>query len=103
MRSGYIFRVFLPGPHGRPIGESGTLPTNIEPRLAEQMMAAVAWPAKRGKTGTRAFLVNASGDIYYCADGPYGGRNAPEPEDLSAPPSPPGRRARDGNHWWRLQ
>ena len=73
-------------------------------------MVAMAWPVEKGKTGHRTFILNTNGEIFYCGDGGYGGRNAPaadilcfEPGNLMSRALPNGALARDGLHWYRVR
>jgi prepilin-type N-terminal cleavage/methylation domain-containing protein len=71
-RSGYCFRVYLPGPAaggivpgvpenaGGGAGGAGGFP---DPGNAEVFWCAYAWPTDLGQTGTRAFFVNEEGDL----------------------------------------
>ena len=105
LRSGYIFRAFLPGKGGVPIGESKRRGL-VYADLAVDHMVVLAWPVERGKTGNRAFLLDAEGNIYTCADSPYGGRSQPPPDilcstegNLTSRKLPAGTSARDGHRW----
>lgn len=70
-KSGFIFKMFLPGLAGAPTAE---MPTDgmgggggpfapPDDNLAEGVWCAYAWPAVKDSTGTRAFVVNQSGDV----------------------------------------
>jgi prepilin-type N-terminal cleavage/methylation domain-containing protein len=66
-RTGYLFRVALPGPAGVPATESltgGEDPASpVDANLAEAIWVAYCWPSVRGTTGFRAFMVNQAGAI----------------------------------------
>lgn len=66
-RSGYLFRVFLPGLAGVGIPEAAAggaeLATLPDADLAEAVWCAYAWPVNHGNTSNRAFFINESGDI----------------------------------------
>jgi hypothetical protein len=69
-------------------------------------MAVVAWPISHGTTGRRAFLLTASGRIWECDDGDYGGRTAPPPDirnsqegNLASRPVSRAATSRDGFTW----
>lgn len=84
-RSGYHFRLLLPGKNGAPTAEVATggakdLPLAAD--LTEQHWCCYAWPAKAGQSGQRAFFINDSGDVLVCQnkDGNYSGATkAPKP------------------------
>jgi hypothetical protein len=110
MRLGYIFRVFLPGRNGKPIGESRKADHDVDPNFAERFVVVAAWPVEKGKTGRRAFILNTNGEIFFCADGTYGGRNQPKADVLSFEPGNLASRtladgvvARDGLRWRRVR
>ena len=68
--NGYYFRIFLPGPGGDLVHESGPetpLPT-VHSASSEILWCAYAWPVERGVTGNRTFFVSHSGDIFAQAD-----------------------------------
>ena len=68
-RSGYMFKVFLPGPSGSAISEPqsatatfvGT--TGVDNDLSETSYSCYSWPASFGNSGNRSFFVNQGGDI----------------------------------------
>jgi prepilin-type N-terminal cleavage/methylation domain-containing protein len=66
-RSGYLFKMVLPGAAGIAVCEtaSGTfLPAaGVDNDLAETTWCAYAWPASYGNSGNRTFFVNQGGDI----------------------------------------
>jgi prepilin-type N-terminal cleavage/methylation domain-containing protein len=61
VRSGYIFKMFLPGAAGIFVDES--TPANVDASLAEVVWACYAWPSAYGNSGKRVFLVTQSGDV----------------------------------------
>ncbi len=66
VRSGYVFRIFLPGPAGAFAGEAATgggAGVAVDPPSAEVLWACYAWPSSLGNSGNRAFFVNQGGDI----------------------------------------
>ncbi len=70
-RSGYYFRLYLPGPGGvgqreRPLGGISTGVT--DPNLAEFAWACYAWPANYGISGRRTWFVNQVGEILSADD-----------------------------------
>ncbi|MBI1852383.1 MAG: type II secretion system protein [Planctomycetes bacterium] len=66
-RTGYLFRVVLPGLGGVPATEAATggedAAAPVDSNLAEAIWVAYCWPSVRGTTGFRAFMVNQSGAI----------------------------------------
>lgn len=83
-RSGYVFRVFLPGPpeadgtapgvpepvpHGFPADGGKT----VDPGLAETIWCCYAWPATYGESGMRTFFTNQTGDTFACDVEAYSG------------------------------
>jgi hypothetical protein len=111
-RSGYCFRVFLPGRNGthvterasprrsvvvpRPVDRRSGCPGcdtrrvamaevalagPIETDAAEQRWYAYAWPIHAGRTGTRSFYIDQSGDILATGDPLPGPPHAPPPRD----------------------
>jgi hypothetical protein len=92
VRSGYCFRVWLPGKDGAPVGESeaGGLPAPaIDAKAAETLWCVYAWPAEAGRTGQRAFFLDQSGNVHGClnTDGRYSGSKAPAPDAVREPGS----------------
>jgi len=81
MRSGYCFRMFLPGKDGAPIPENdtgGAKGAAIDPAWAETVWCCYAWPATAGESGQRVFFINHTGDVLAAANGNglYSGREA---------------------------
>lgn len=108
-RSGYRFRIFLPGRDGENVAEtSGTgLAEGVtDPDRAELGWRAYAWPTHPA-AGHRSFFVDERGEIFTTTDPRYVRASGPAPDAaLSAPLSPdaqalpPGsRHGRDGNRW----
>ena len=65
-RSGYLFKVMLPGAAGIAVTETaGTaaFSTPVDNDLVETTWCAYSWPASYGNSGNRSFFVNQSGDI----------------------------------------
>ena len=65
-RSGYVFQMFLPDAKAHGLAEahtggSGEVP--VDHGQAEVLWCCYAWPTDCGKSGTRAFFVNQSGDV----------------------------------------
>lgn len=82
-RSGYLFRVYLPGAAGAWLGEDG--PQDPYPPVssnwAEGYWAIYAWPQSYEYSGIRTFFLNQNGDILGCSNRTrYSGRGgAPAP------------------------
>ncbi len=75
-RSGYLFHIILPGAGGIGVLEiSGTqaLAAYLDTDLAETTWCCYAWPIETGRTGTRTFFINQTGDIVGCDNGLYSG------------------------------
>ncbi len=110
-RSGYIYRLYLPGTGGVGVTElpGGGASTAVDADLAEATWCVYAWPQRVGVTGRRTFFTNQGGDILFTADPLYSGLGAPIPAGAAlAEPGPPGNivgpvavgsTARDGNVW----
>ena len=65
-RSGYLYKMMLPGVGGAAVGETATSPiltAASDPDLAETTWCAYAWPANYSTSGNRSFFVNQAGDI----------------------------------------
>ncbi len=72
VRSGYVFRMFLPQtPQGLCVAEApdgGSDRLGVDSDLSEVVWRAYAWPTEAGKTGSRAFFVDQSGDVLACSN-----------------------------------
>jgi len=83
-RSGYCFRVFLPGKDGAAIPENvngGAKGAAIDPGNAEAQWCCYAWPAEAGKSGQRTFFINQAGDVLAAGNGKKmysGAKKAPD-------------------------
>jgi prepilin-type N-terminal cleavage/methylation domain-containing protein len=85
-RSGYFFKVFLPGIAGLAVSEQDANPTNvtggggaIATDLTETTWCAYAWPANHGQSGNRTFFVNQTGDVTNTESSAYTGSGAINP------------------------
>ncbi|MGH2670221.1 MAG: hypothetical protein ACRDH5_14085, partial [bacterium] len=74
------------------------------------VLIVVAWPADKGATGNRAFVMDAFGAVHACGNGPYEGRGAPPPDvlhsqeqNLASSPRTAGTAPRDGCLWERIR
>ncbi len=91
--SGYLLQLFLLDRQGRWVGEhatgSGGRGVAVDPDRAEQQWCALAWPARAGWTGQRAFFVDQYGHVFAHAnaDGAWSGAAAPRPWATPQPPA----------------
>jgi prepilin-type N-terminal cleavage/methylation domain-containing protein len=77
-RSGYIFKLFLPGAAGIGVEEvpgTGSF-VALDSDLAETTWCGYAWPANYGNSGNRTFFVNQTGDITSTDVSTYTGNTA---------------------------
>ncbi len=111
-RHGYHFRIYLPAEDGTPIGGHFKLKSinRVDGDLAESIFYAVAWPAERGTTGNRAFLLDYRGQIYETKVHPYTGTKGPRADllceqkrNLASRPLKRGEPTRDGCDWTRAR
>ena len=75
-RSGYFFRVFLPGAEGAPVVEpmaGFTAASGVDPDLAETTWCAYAHPVNYNQSGNRTFFTNQAGDVLGCEVNTYSG------------------------------
>lgn len=89
LRSGYLYRVYLPDAHGAGVGEpsGGFAPGMLSPDLAETTWCLYAWPDRYGKTGTRTFFVNQGGDTLATDAPAYSGSGHGPDADAAFQPS----------------
>jgi len=109
---GYYFRVYLPAEDGTPVGGHAKRARikRVDGDLSEAIMVVSAWPVSQGTTGKRSFIMDASGIVWTCEDGPYGASHAPPPDVNNRQPGNLASRtrtslepARDGFHWTKLR
>jgi len=63
-RSGYFFRIYLPGSAANSVVADAAGGTwLVEPDLAETTWCCYAWPVNYGNSGNRTFQVNQTGDV----------------------------------------
>jgi hypothetical protein len=74
-RSGYLFRLYLPGPAGLPVPEprEGFRAASLDATLGETTWCCYAWPVAHGTSGNRTFFVNQGGDVLGTEDARYSG------------------------------
>ena len=108
-RSGYLFRIYLPGASGQGIGEpdGGFGPdAGVDAQRAESVWCIYAWPKDPESAGARVLFTNQNGDILEAEDGRYvGAGNGPkadaafvDPNDITGRVAV-GAKGRDGNVW----
>lgn len=113
-RSGYLYRIFLPGRGARMLGERdrGGSADGIDADRAELGFICYAWPVELRSTGNRVFVVNQDGDLLFSDNGYpnqfYSGPDrAPLPDAACAEPATllevdaenPWREGQDGGFW----
>jgi len=120
VRSGYVFRIHLPGARAGGkvpgIAENGGGGAELggekpDHDLCEGLWSVYAWPLEAGKSGVHAFFVNQEGDLFWTQneDGAYSGEvhaplfdavhDARRPGDMQAPMPEPGEKSNDGHVW----
>ncbi len=64
-RSGYFFRMFLPGAGAAPLGEGSKTAAYlaVDADLAQGYFGVYAWPVSFGRSGTRTFFINQDGAL----------------------------------------
>jgi len=74
-RSGYLFKMMLPGLLGAGVEEvsTGALGAALDNDLTETSWCCYAWPTSYSTSGNRTFFVNQSGDIIGCDVAAYSG------------------------------
>jgi prepilin-type N-terminal cleavage/methylation domain-containing protein len=116
MRSGYLFRVFLPGVAGVGVGETEIFPLHgsVDSGLAAATWCAYAWPVRYATSGDRTFFAEPGCDVLGVDSPTYDGvgrfegdacgsafrRGAGAFGSIVAEPAV-GTRGRDGNVWTR--
>ena len=81
-RSGYFFKMYLPGPAGVAVGEpqaTGFLPAILDSDLAETTWCCYAHPVNFNQSGNRTFFTNQAGDVLACEDLAYSGAGTGPP------------------------
>jgi len=109
-RSGYLYRIYLPGSGGVGVGEptEGFPADSVATDLAETTWCMYAWPEKYGTTGTRTYFTNQGGDVLWTDASAYSGPGAGPAPDAAYLPEVRGRivgraaiglKGVDGNVW----
>src|SRR5437870_7594592 len=81
-RSGYFFRMYLPGPAGAGVAEpqAGFTAAILNADLSETTWCAYAWPVNYQQSGNRTFFTNQGGDLIATEKNTYSGTgNGPVP------------------------
>jgi len=113
VRSGYVFRIALPGATGEPVAErtEGGPPLDVDVRMAEQYWIAYAYPVDPGATGGQVFFVDQTGHMLSSTnDSPDQLYSIDVPPPLDAafaandrPLSNGGHIGQDGGYWTLVQ
>ncbi len=92
-RSGYFFRVYLPGAAGVGVGEpqTGFTAALINPDLVETTWCAYAWPVNYGQSGNRTFFTNQGGDVVATEKSTYSGTAVGPASDAAFKPADAGK------------
>jgi prepilin-type N-terminal cleavage/methylation domain-containing protein len=86
-RSGYLYKMFLPGASGVGVEETqsgATVAANVDNDLCETTWCAYASPANYSTSGNRTFFVNQQGDITTTDSSTYTGTNIIGPANAGA-------------------
>ena len=79
-RSGYFFRMWLPGAAGVGVGEPQAgyaAGSGVNADLAETTWCLYAWPVNFGQSGNRTFFTNQGGDLVTTETNAYTGATGP--------------------------
>ena len=79
-RSGYFFKMFLPGAAGAAVAEPQTgyvTTSGINSDLCETTWCCYAWPVNYGQSGNRTFFTNQGGDVVATESSSYTGATGP--------------------------
>jgi prepilin-type N-terminal cleavage/methylation domain-containing protein len=84
-RSGYFFKMYLPGPAGVGVGEpaAGYTAAILNADLAETTWCAYAWPVNYQQSGNRTFFTNQGGDVIATEFNAYSGTGAGPSSDAA--------------------
>ena len=92
-RSGYFFRLYLPGAAGVGAGEpqTGFTAALINADLVETTWCCYAWPVNYGQSGNRTFFTNQGGDVVATEKSTYSGTAAGPASDAAFKPADAGK------------
>ena len=92
-RSGYFFRIYLPGAAGLGVGEpqTGYTAAMINSDLVETTWCAYAWPVNYGQSGNRTFFTNQGGDVVATEFATFTGTGAGPQSDAAFKPADAGK------------
>ena len=92
-RSGYFFRIYLPGAAGVGVGEpqTGYTAAMINSDLVETTWCAYAWPVNYGQSGNRTFFTNQGGDVVATEFATFTGTGAGPQSDAAFKPADAGK------------
>ena len=92
-RSGYFFRLYLPGAAGVGVGEpqTGFTAALINADLVETTWCCYAWPVNYGQSGNRTFFTNQGGDVVATEKSTYSGTAAGPASDAAFKPADAGK------------
>jgi len=108
VRSGYLFRIYLPDAHGAGVGEpqGGFDRGMVDPHLCGTTWCMYAWPVVYGQTGSTTFFMNQNGDVLTTDAPAYSGSGAGPAPDAAftergkiTGPTANGTKGSDGNIW----
>jgi len=106
-RSGYLFRIWIPGKDGAFVGEtsSGFAAGRADPDAAERRWRCFAWPTRYDHSGIRSFAADDSGDIFSTDDERWSGAGAgPTGASLDGRPNAQSKTwtSPDGHVWIQI-
>jgi prepilin-type N-terminal cleavage/methylation domain-containing protein len=78
-KHGYLIALYLPDAAGNAVLASAANQGAIDLNLSETSWSCVAWPMRRGRTGTSTFFVNQQSEILVAADAAYDGPSTVPP------------------------
>ncbi len=85
-RSGYMFKIWLPGAAGVGVPEPAAgyvAATGVDSDLGETTWCAYAHPVNYNQSGNRTFFTNQAGDVLGCEVSTYSGPGAGPPADAA--------------------
>ncbi len=92
-RSGYFFRIYLPGAAGVGVGEpqTGFTAALVNADLCETTWCSYAWPVNYGQSGNRTFFTNQGGDLIATEAAAYSGTGGGPASDAAFKPADAGK------------